>query len=56
MDEMFSRCRRKFVFGDREGGGFGGAFNFVAGVRGGSICPGTCEGWRRGDEETGGHP
>jgi hypothetical protein len=33
----FCRCRRRFVPGEAEGGGLRGAFNFMAGVKGGSI-------------------
>lgn len=32
-----SRCKRKLVFGDTDGGGLIGGFSFTAGVRGGSI-------------------
>ena len=32
-----SRCMRRLVFGDTEGGGLVGAFSLTAGVRGGSI-------------------
>lgn len=32
-----SRCKRRFVFGDTDGGGRTGALSFIAGVRGGSI-------------------
>lgn len=38
ISRTLSRCKRRFVFGETDGGGLAGAFNFRAGVRGGSIC------------------
>lgn len=50
-----SRCIRRLVFGDTDGGGRTGAFSFTAGVRGGSICEMSFLAGlrRRGDDEGG---